>query len=57
MIAVIYGSTTGNTSDAAVKIAKILGEDQVELFDEDLDCKLIQKIVKRQSQNKILKQE
>jgi flavodoxin long chain len=33
MIAVIYGSTTGNTSDAAVKIAKILGEDQVELFD------------------------
>jgi len=33
MIAVIYGSTTGNTSDAAVKIAKIFGEDQVELFD------------------------
>ena len=33
MIAVIYGSTTGNTSDAAVKIAKILGEDQVELCD------------------------
>lgn len=33
MIAIIYGSTTGNTSDAAVKIAKTLGEDQVELFD------------------------
>lgn len=32
MIAVIYGSTTGNTSDAAVKIQDILGE-EVELFD------------------------
>ena len=33
MIAVIYGSTTGNTSEAAEKIQGILGEDQVELFD------------------------
>lgn len=33
MIAVIYGSTTGNTSDAAEKLQNILGEDQVELFD------------------------
>ena len=33
MIAVIYGSTTGNTSDAAVKIQQQLGEDQAELYD------------------------
>lgn len=33
MIAVIYGSTTGNTSDAAVKIQDILGEEEVEIFD------------------------
>lgn len=33
MIAVIYGSTTGNTSDAAEKIQEILGEEVVELFD------------------------
>lgn len=33
MIAVIYGSTTGNTSDAAIKIQSELGEDTVELFD------------------------
>lgn len=33
MIAVIYGSTTGNTSDAAEKIQEMLGEEEVELFD------------------------
>ena len=33
MIAVIYGSTTGNTSDAAVKIQDVLGDEEVELFD------------------------
>lgn len=33
MIAVIYGSTTGNTSDIAVKVQQHLGEDEVELFD------------------------
>lgn len=33
MIAVIYGSTTGNTSDSAEKIQDILGEENVELFD------------------------
>jgi len=33
VIAVIYGSTTGNTSDTAVKVQKRLGEDKVELFD------------------------
>ncbi|WP_438971241.1 flavodoxin FldB [Methylophaga sp.] len=33
MIAVIYGSTTGNTSDSAEKIQEIIGEEEVELFD------------------------
>jgi len=33
MIAVIYGSTTGNTSDAAAKIQDIIGAEDVELFD------------------------
>lgn len=33
MIAVIYGSTTGNTSDIAEKVAQILGEENTELFD------------------------
>jgi flavodoxin long chain len=33
MIAIIYGSTTGNTSDVAVKIAQNLGEENTELFD------------------------
>ena len=33
MIALIYGSTTGNTSDIAAKVQQILGEEQVELFD------------------------
>lgn len=33
MIAVIYGTTTGNTSDAATKIQQKMGEDAVELFD------------------------
>lgn len=33
MLAVIYGSTTGNTSDIAVKVQQHFGDDQVELFD------------------------
>lgn len=33
MIAVIYGSTTGNTSDIAVMVQDILGQEQVETFD------------------------
>ncbi len=33
MIAIIYGTTTGNTSDIATKIQHHIGEDAVELFD------------------------
>ncbi len=33
MIAIIYGSTTGNTSDIAVKVQQHLGADEVDLFD------------------------
>ncbi|OMH33675.1 flavodoxin [Motiliproteus sp. MSK22-1] len=33
MIAIIYGSTTGNTSDIAVKVQQHLGEDEAVLFD------------------------
>ncbi|MGB0664866.1 MAG: flavodoxin FldB [Pontibacterium sp.] len=33
MIAVIYGSTTGNTSDVAEKVKVLLPEHEVELFD------------------------
>ncbi len=33
MIAVIYGSTTGNTSDTATKLQQQIGDDKVELFD------------------------
>lgn len=33
MIAVIYGSTTGNTSDAAEKIQDLLADEEIELFD------------------------
>ncbi len=33
MIALIYGSTTGNTSEIALKVQKVIGEEQVELFD------------------------
>lgn len=33
MIAIIYGSTTGNTSDIAEKVGKIIGEDNTVLFD------------------------
>lgn len=35
MIALIYGSTTGNTSDIAKKVQAHMGEDQIELFDVD----------------------
>lgn len=42
MIAIIYGSTTGNTSDIAVKLAGMIGEDQVELFDvKDVGLEII----------------
>ena len=42
MIAVIYGSTTGNTSDVAVKVEKILGEEHTELFDvKDVGLEII----------------
>lgn len=33
MIALIYGTTTGNTGDIAEKVQKILGTDNVDLFD------------------------
>lgn len=33
MIALIYGSTTGNTSEIALKVQKVIGEEQMELFD------------------------
>ncbi|GGK55887.1 flavodoxin [Amphritea balenae] len=33
MVALIYGSTTGNTLDIAVKVAQMLGEENTELFD------------------------
>jgi len=33
MIALIYGSTTGNTSEIAHKVQSAIGEDNVELFD------------------------
>ena len=33
MIALIYGSTTGNTMDAATKVQEQMGADKVELFD------------------------
>ncbi len=33
MIALIYGSTTGNTSEIAIKVQKSLDQDAVELFD------------------------
>lgn len=33
MIALIYGTTTGNTGDIAEKVQKILGADNVDLFD------------------------
>lgn len=33
MIAIIYGSTTGNTSDIAVKVQQHLGAEEIELFD------------------------
>lgn len=33
MVALIYGSTTGNTLDIAVKVAQILGQENTELFD------------------------
>lgn len=33
MVAIVYGSTTGNTEDAANKIHQYLGSDKTELFD------------------------
>jgi len=33
MIALIYGSTTGNTSEIAHKVQKVIGNEYVELFD------------------------
>ncbi|MBB1487951.1 flavodoxin FldB [Oceanospirillum sediminis] len=33
MIALLYGTTTGNTGDIAEKVQKILGTDNVDLFD------------------------
>jgi len=42
MIAVIYGSTTGNTSDIAVKVAELLGDENTELFDvKDVGLEII----------------
>jgi len=33
MVAIVYGSTTGNTEDAAKKIQQFFGADKAELFD------------------------
>lgn len=33
MIALLYGSTTGNTADVAVKVQEYMGDTDVELFD------------------------
>ncbi|MGB0733669.1 MAG: flavodoxin FldB [Pontibacterium sp.] len=33
MIAIVYGSTTGNTSDIAEKVAQIIGAENTSLFD------------------------
>ncbi|AFJ02810.1 flavodoxin [Methylophaga frappieri] len=33
MVAIVYGSTTGNTEDAVAKIQAFFGEDNTELFD------------------------
>ena len=43
MIAVVYGSTTGNTSDIAVKVAQQLGEDNTELYDvKDIGLEIVE---------------
>lgn len=42
MIAIIYGSTTGNTQDIAEKVAQHLGSENVELFDvKDVGLEII----------------
>ncbi len=42
MIAIIYGSTTGNTSDIAVKVQQHLGAEEIELFDvKDVGLEII----------------
>ncbi|WP_342662778.1 flavodoxin FldB [Oceanospirillum beijerinckii] len=42
MIALIYGTTTGNTQDVAEKVQKILGDELVDLFDvKDADLNVI----------------
>lgn len=42
MLAIIYGSTTGNTSDIAVQAKDFLADDDIELFDvKDISMEII----------------
>lgn len=43
MLAIIYGSTTGNTADIAVQVKAVLGDDSIALFDvQDINMEIIE---------------